>query len=316
MSRMITPSEATAALKGEAISLGFELAGAAPAVPPPGIGHFEQWLAEGFAGEMRYLADRADAYRHPRHVLDGVRSILMLAINYRTVEPAEAAAGQGRISRYAWGADYHDVIRDRLNRLADLHRRLLPEAGVRGVVDTAPLLEREFGRLAGLGWIGKNTSLVTKPLGSWVFLAALLTTEELQYDEPFDADHCGSCRACLDACPTGALIEPYRLDARKCVSYLTIELPGPIPPELCESLGDRLFGCDACQEVCPHNRRTPKTAKPAFQPSEGMNPVELGELLSLDEEAFRLRFRHTPLWRAKHSGILRNAAVVLANRPP
>ncbi len=312
----MTPSEVTAALKEEAARLGFEQAGATPAVTPPGIGHFEKWLADGFAGEMHYLADRAGAYRHPRHVLDGVRSILMLATNYRTAEPAEAAAGQGRVSRYAWGADYHEVIRDRLNRLAEFHRRLLPEARVRDVVDTAPLLERDFARLAGLGWIGKNTSLVTKPFGSWVFLAALLTTEELRYDEPFDADYCGSCRACLDACPTGALIEPYRLDARKCISYLTIELRGPIPAELRESLGDRLFGCDACQEACPHNLRTPKTAQPAFQPGEGMNPVELAELFSLDEEAFRRRFRHTPLWRAKRPGILRNAAVVSANRPP
>ena len=312
----MTPSEVTAALKGEAARLGFELSGTAPAVEPPGIGCFEEWLAEGFAGKMYYLAERAAAYRHPRHILDGVRSILMLAMNYRTVEPADAAAGQGGVSRYAWGADYHDVVRDRLNRLADFHRRLLPGAVVRGVIDTAPLLERDFARLAGLGWIGKNTCLVTKPFGSWVFLAALLTTQELQYDKPFDADHCGSCRACLDACPTGALVEPYRLDARKCISYLTIELHGPIPAGLRESLGDRLFGCDACQEACPHNRCTPKTAQPEFQPGEGMNPVELAELLSLDEEAFRRRFRHTPLWRAKHTGILRNASIVSANRPP
>ena len=230
-------------------------------------------------------------------------------MNYRTAEPVEAGAGQARVSRYAWGADYHEVIRRRLHKLADFHRRLAPAAGVRGVVDTAPLLERQFGQLAGLGWIGKNTMLINERFGSWFFLAALLSTEEMAYDRPSVADRCGSCRACLDACPTGALVEPYRLDARKCISYLTIELRGPIPAELRAACGNRLFGCDACQEACPWNRRTPATAEPAFQPGPGMNPVELAELAALDEEAFRRRFRHTPLWRAKREGILRNAAM-------
>jgi epoxyqueuosine reductase len=179
------------------------------------------------------------------------------------------------------------------------------------VVDTAPLLERRFAQLASLGWIGKNTILINERFGSWFFLAALLTTEDLEYDEPAAADHCGSCRACLDACPTGALVAPYRLDARKCLSYLTIESRGPMPAEYRSACGDRLFGCDACQEACPWNRATPATAEPAFQPGPEMNPLELGELLSMDEAAFRRRFRHTPLWRAKREGILRNAAAVV-----
>jgi epoxyqueuosine reductase len=330
----MTPSSLAAALKEEAARLGFDLAGVTPAASPPGIDRFEQWLAEGHAGRMGYLADRAEAYRHPRHVLDGARSILMLGTNYRTAEPVPAKPGEGNVSRYAWGTDYHELIRRRLHRLADFHRRLVPDARVRGVVDTAPLAERQFGQLAGLGWIGKNTLLLTKQFGSWLFLAALLTTEELAYDEPFGRGHCGSCRACLDACPTGALVEPYRLDARRCISYLTIELrergthaavggyvrtPYPPPrwvaPEFRGAIGDRLFGCDACQEACPWNRSTPTTGEEALGPRPGMNPVALAELFTVNEGEFRSRFRHTPLWRCRRRGILRNAAVVLGNRP-
>jgi epoxyqueuosine reductase len=299
-------AQLTAALKEESFRLGFDLAGATPAVVPPDFERFRQWLAAGHAGEMHYLADRLDAYSHPAKLLEGAKSLLMLGMNYRTVEPAETGDGQFRVSRYAWGADYHELIRNRLHKLADFHRGLVPMAHVRGIVDTAPLLERQFGRLAGLGWIGRNTMLINERFGSWFFLAALLTTEELVYDQPV-AERCGSCRACLDACPTGALVAPYLLDARKCVSYLTIEHRGEIPAEFHTACGNRLFGCDACQEACPWNRRTPLTSEPAFQPGPGMNPVDAAALLALDEESFRARFRHTPLWRAKREGILRNA---------
>jgi epoxyqueuosine reductase len=243
----------------------------------------------------------------------------MLAMVYRTSEPVSPDAGAARVSRYAWGADYHELIRDRLDSLGDFLRARCPAAKVRGVVDTAPLLESEFARMAGLGWIGKNTLLLNKQIGSWFFLAALLTDLELQYDSPHSADHCGTCRACLDACPTGAFVAPFVLDARRCLSYLTIELRGPIPAELRPGIGDWLFGCDVCQEVCPWNQHETRTressGEPAFQPIEGMNPVRLAELFELDDESFRRRFRHTPLWRAKRRGLLRNAAIVLGNRP-
>ncbi len=199
----------TAALKEESLRLGFDLAGATPAQASPDFDRLQQWVAAGYAGEMQYFTERLDACRHPAQLLDGAKGILMLGTNYRTVEPAEPIQSRARrsrlarVSRYAWGQDYHEVIRRRLHNLADFHRRLTPAARVRGVVDTAPLLERQFGRLAGLGWIGKNTLLINQQFGSWFFLAALLTTAELDYDEPA-ADHCGSCRACLDACPTGA----------------------------------------------------------------------------------------------------------------
>ena len=303
---IMNPVSLTAALKEESLRLGFDLAGATPAVASPDFERLQQWLADGYAGQMHYIADRVDAYRHPGSILEGVKSVLMLAMNYRSVEPADAGSGQARVARYAWGADYHEVIRVRLHQLADFHRRLVPEANVRGVVDTAPLYERRFGQLAGLGWIGKNTTLINERLGSWFFLAALLTTEALEHDEPAAAACCGTCRACLDACPTGALVEPGRLDARKCISYLTIELRGDVPAEHRASCGNRLFGCDACQEACPWNRHSPSTRETAFYPGPRMNPVEISELAALDEAGFRRRFRQTPLWRVRLEGILRN----------
>jgi epoxyqueuosine reductase len=195
----------TTMLKEKAAALGFSLSGVCPAVAPPGVDRLDIWLESGYAGGMTYLADRRDAYDHPRSVLDGVRSVVMLAVDYRTVEPDDPPPGSGRISRYAWGErDYHDVIRGRLNELAGYLQTIEPGSLARGVVDTAPLMERDFAQLAGLGWIGKNTLLLNRERGSWFFLAALLTDVELVYDMPHATDHCGTCRACLDACPTDA----------------------------------------------------------------------------------------------------------------
>jgi epoxyqueuosine reductase len=304
----------TIALKEEAFRMGFDLAGATSATSLPDADRLEQWLNEGMAGEMDFFARRLTAYRDPSHILPGAKSILMLGMNYRTVEPAAAGAGQGKVSRYAWGADYHEVIQERLRALGAFLHKLAPHAKVRGIVDTAPLLERGFARRAGLGWIGKNTVLINEKYGSWIFLAALLTTEELQYDEPIGESRCGDCRMCIDACPTGAIAAPYRIDARICISYLTVEFRGELPPQLKKACGNKLFGCDACQEVCPWNRSTPDCCKSDFQPQAGMNPIMLADLFALDENSFRQRFRHSPLWRIKLNGLLRNAAVVLGNQ--
>jgi len=308
-------AELTAALKSKAQSLGFALAGVCPAVEATGYGKLQEWLASGYAGQMHYLQNRAEAYRHPRHVLESARSVLMLALPYRTSEPQPCEPGQGRISRYAWGpGDYHDLIHDKLHQLADWLREQAPGAECRGVVDSAPLLEREFAVHAGLGWIGKNTLLLNKPAGSYFFLAALLTNLDLVADQPFDTDHCGTCRACLDACPTQAFPQPYVLDATRCISYLTIELRDSIPADLRNGIGDWLFGCDVCQDVCPWNHRAPISGEVIFQPQPDENPVDLIALFELDDAAFRTRFRHSPLWRSKRRGILRNAAIVLGNQ--
>jgi epoxyqueuosine reductase len=238
-----------------------------------------------------------------------------LAPPLRVGEGAGGVGFPGRIARYAWGsADYHDVLRARLNALLAWVQGEVPRCTGRGVVDTAPLLERDFARRAGLGWFGKNTMLLNKRLGSYFFLGALLLDIQLKADEPHHSAHCGTCTACLDACPTRAFPEPGTLDARRCISYLTIELRGPVPEELRPGLGDWLFGCDICQEVCPWNRKAPETREEAFRPRADLAPVDLIELLGLSEEEFRHRFRGTALTRAKRRGLLRNAALVLGNQ--
>lgn len=311
----MSPSELSAQIKQKSSDLGFALCGICPAIEPTGASRLAEWLSRGYAGEMRYLDERQEAYSHPSHVLDGVNSIIMLGMRYRTSQPAEPQPGQGRVARYAWGeSDYHDLIRPKLHELADDIRQWSPEANTRGVVDTAPLLEREFAQLAGLGWVGKNTLLLNRNEGSYFFLAAVLTDVVLEYDQPFSADHCGSCTACLDACPTDAFPQSYLLDASRCISYLTIEHRSQIPTDLREGIGDWLFGCDVCQEVCPWNSHASQTDEPAFQPLSTMNPVKLAELFDLDENDFRIRFRKTPLWRPHRRGLLRNAAIVLGNQ--
>lgn len=309
------PLTLTNNLKDAARALGFALAGACPARDTLGHARLSEWLERGYAGEMDYLAKRVDAYRHPESVLPGVRSLLMLGMSYRSLEPNPVAPGQGRISRYAWsGGDYHDPIQSRLKELVRRLGEWAPGSRSRGVVDTAPLLEREFAELAGLGWIGKHTLTLNRQSGSWFFLAAVLTDVELAYDPPHAVDYCGTCTACLDACPTQAFPEPGVLDARRCVSYLTIEHRGAIPVELRTGLGDWLFGCDVCQEVCPWNRRAPTGDVVEWGPRADLATVDLVELLRLDDAEFRQRFRGTPLWRAKRRGVLRNAAIVLGNQ--
>ncbi len=311
----MTAADLTDALKQRAAELGFTLVGACPAVAPAGASRLDEWLARGYAGDMHYIAQRREAYAHPRHVLEGVRSVLMLAMPYSAAEPATVQPGQGRVARYAWGGvDYHDLLRERLHALADFLKELAPGALTRGVVDTAPLLEREFAQMAGLGWVGKNTLLLNRQAGSYFFLAALLTDQTLRYDAPHENDHCGTCTACLDACPTAAFPQPYVLDASRCISYLTIELKEQMPAELRTGVGDWLLGCDVCQEVCPWNRFAQPAELQEFAPLEEMNPVALAELFSLTEDDFRRRFRHTPLWRPHRRGLLRNAAIVLGNQ--
>lgn len=308
----------TRALKTEAARLGFDLVGVCPAVSLPGFARFREWVSSGKAAGMEYLAAQCAARENPRHVLAEARSILMLGMSYRNVEPIAPAAGQGAVARYAWGRDYHEVIRSRLRELRQFYKKLSPRATARGIVDTAPLLEREFARLAGLGGIGRNTMLINRRLGSYFFLAAMLVSDELSPDKACEEDLCGNCRACIDACPSGALGEKGMVDARRCISYLTIEHRGPIAAELRECIGSRVFGCDACQAACPWNIKAAAAQLPAsaaaFQPGPGMNPLDLHDLSVLDDAAFRERFKGMSFLRAKREGMLRNAAIVLGNQ--
>jgi epoxyqueuosine reductase len=305
-------------IKLQAHALGFELAGIAPATEADGFDRLRDWLVHDFAGEMAYMQRHADARRHPSSILSEVRSVVMVGMNYHP-DPASAGCAppgvSGRVASYARGsADYHDVLRERLNRLLAWIQEEVPVSRGRGVVDTAPLLERDFARRAGLGWFGKNTMLLNKRIGSFFFLGALLLDIDLKADAPHTASHCGTCTACLEACPTQAFPKPGVLDARRCISYLTIELKGSVPEELRSGVGDWVFGCDICQDVCPWNRKVPTTREPAFQPRADLDPVDAVELLGLSEEAFLHRFRGTALTRAKRRGLLRNAALVLGNR--
>jgi epoxyqueuosine reductase len=299
-------------IKQRAHELGFDLAGIAAAAEADSFDRFRAWLDEGHAGAMGSLERHAEARRHPRAVLPEVRSVVMVAMCYEPANPPHPRP-LGRMARYARSADYHDVFRERLNQLLAWVQTVAPGCRGRGVVDTAPLLERDFARRAGLGWFGKNTMLLNKHLGSYFVLGALLLDLDLRPDPPHEASHCGTCTACLDACPTDAFVAPGKLDARRCISYLTIELKGPMPEELRPGVGDWLFGCDVCQEVCPWNRKAPAATDPALAPRPELLALDPVEILELSEEEFRRRFRGTALLRSKRCGLVRNAAIVLGN---
>jgi epoxyqueuosine reductase len=301
-------------LKQQCRMLGFELAGIAAASPADGFEELRAWLEDGFAGEMTYMHRHAEARLDPASVLEGVRSVVMVGMNYKPGGSQATFAVPGLVARYARGADYHDVLRHKLNELLAWIKCEVPGCNGRGVVDTAPLLERDFGRRAGLGWIGKNTMLINKRLGSYTFLGAMLLDIALRPDKPHEVMHCGTCTACLDACPTDAFVAPGRLDARRCLSYLTIELKGPCPDEFRPYMDHWLFGCDVCQEVCPWNRKAPAGTAPALMGWPDLVAIDLIELLGLTEEEFRRRFRGTALYRSRRRGLLRNAALILGNR--
>jgi epoxyqueuosine reductase len=304
-------------LKARATELGFALSGIAPATDADGFDRFAAWLDHGYAGEMDYLHRLREQRRNPSSILDSVRSVLMVGLEYgpgvrKTENPrADSSLTPARVASYAAGPDYHRFVWDRLNALCDWLEAEVPSCRAEAVADTAPLLERDFARRAGLGWVGKNTLLIHPHRGSFFFLGALLTDLELTPDEPFAGSHCGTCTACLDACPTKAFPEPFVLDASRCISYLTIELRSPVPAELREPMGEWLYGCDVCQDVCPWNRKA--GGAPVFPHDPAMEWLDPVELLGLDEEQFRARFKKTSLWRNRRAGLLRNAAIVLGN---
>jgi epoxyqueuosine reductase len=308
----------------EAQAVGFDLCGIAPAEAFAELAHAGEWLARGYAGQMHYLHDerRAD----PARVFPGAQSIIVCALNYNSALPlsTEAAAesgargeARGWISRYSWGDDYHAVLGEKLDRLlAALATRFGDTFAARAYVDTGPVAERVAAVRAGLGWQAKNTCLINEHLGSWLFLGVIVTSLALA-DSSVGLtpapDLCGHCRLCLDACPTGALVEPYVMDARRCISYLTIELRDAIPLEFRSAIGWQIFGCDICQDVCPWNRNAPVNPLPAFAPRANLFVPALDWLLSLSENDFREIFRGSAIRRTKWRGLIRNACIAAGN---
>lgn len=310
----------TTHLKEQARSLGFDLVGIAPAVQAPGWQRFQNWLQNGYAAEMKYLQDGAAARGSLDSILPGCRSVMMMGISYHQpmLRNEQTPLNYGRVATYALGDDYHPLLWAKLNLLAAWLSQEMPGSVSRGVVDSAPLLERDYARLAGLGWFGKNTMLINKHIGSFLLLSAVLTTIELEVDEPHLASHCGTCTACIDACPTQAFPEPGVLDASKCISYFTIEKRGSIPVEYRDKLGEWFFGCDICQDVCPWNRKAPHGQEERLLASRwnqsDKGTIDLVKLLMMEESELRRNFRGTALWRAKRQGLLRNACLILGNR--
>ena len=338
MNGSFLPPIESAWIRERARALGFDDCGVAPAEKFPELDNFSEWLERGYGGEMKYLEDprRSD----PRRAMPGARSLIVCALNYNGEQPYstecktdvdDSANPRGWISRYAWGEDYHEVLWEKLNKLAAEMRARFPQPfEVRAYADTGPIHERTAAKYAGLGWLGKNTLLINQSLGSWLFLGVILTSLPLtptlgQADAP-PPDRCGSCRRCLDACPTQAIIEPYLLDASRCISYLTIELRGSIPEEFRESMGHHIFGCDICQDVCPWNRKSPRTSLPEFQPRAFQAPSgdaapdslylpDLLTIVNLSLQEFREIFRGSPIKRTKWAGLVRNACIALGNSP-
>jgi len=310
-------------LTGDAIrelarECGFELAGVARAEPAADRARYHEWIDAGFAGEMCYLEGRrAEARDDPRSLLASARSVIVVGKLYHTPQPLTTRwnnAERAWISRYAWGDDYHGELRRGLGRLEELLRRRAGAAFESKIcVDTAPLLERSYARLAGLGWIGRNTCLINQRSGSWFFLGELLVSLEIDPDAP-PPDRCGTCRRCIDACPTAAIVPAggwHTVDSRLCISYFTIELRGAIPDDSRGGMGAHVFGCDICQDVCPWNRRAPVTEETAFQARHFAPPLE--RLAELSEDEFQELFRGTPVTRARYTGFLRNVAVAMGN---
>ena len=311
-------------VKRAAQQAGFELAGIAPAADSPELEAFPEWIAAGYAGDMKYMeaCDQQGSLKRGSlsRVAPWARSVIVCAINYNTDHPYSTElqeASCGWISRYAWSReDYHEAVLRRVKQVeAALHEAVgeaEPQLITRSYVDTGPVVERVFAKYAGVGWIGKNTCIINQQVGSWLFLGVILTSLELTPDVP-PPDRCGTCTRCIEACPTDAILAPYHLDSNRCISYLTIEKRGSIPEELRAGMGRHVFGCDICQDVCPWNRKAPATDAPEFSPREGLVNPALDWLAEMSEEDFRETFRGSPIRRAKRSGLRRNAVIAMGN---
>ena len=298
-----------ARLKWKATELGFCKVGIVPATALAAEGEvLREWLGAGHHGEMRWMEREPGKRSDPRLIVPGARSVVALAMNYFTPHQHKPGLNPGKISRYAWGDDYHDVLRERLNSLLEWVRAEVPGANGKASVDTAPILEKAWAARAGLGWIGKHSNLITKDHGSWVFLGELILDIELDFDRPEPEEHCGTCTACLDACPTGAIVEPYVVDSRRCISYATIELRDEtLPAEIAANLDGWIYGCDICQDVCPWNRFEKPSGEGRFEPRRDETSLSLKRITEMEHEEYVERFRKSAMKRTKLTGLKRNA---------
>ena len=313
---MSAPEKSTQLIKAEALRLGFMACRVAKAVPlDEDARRLEAWLGKGFHGSMQYMERNFDLRTDPGKLVPGAKSVITLLMNYFPKEQQQASAPL--IAKYAWGQDYHDVIRAKLNELLAYMKGTIGEIQGRGFVDSAPVLERSWAVRSGLGWIGKNGNLLNRESGSFFFIATLITDLELRPDDPFTTDHCGTCTRCLDACPTGAIVSPTVVDANKCISYLTIELKDALMPSGYEKRNDNwMFGCDVCQDVCPWNRFSKPHSEPAFAAIPEVLNLSTAEWAQLSEEAFKKIFKGSPIKRAKWSGVMRNLKAIGGDNRP
>lgn len=301
-------------IKQKALELGFAKVGIARAERLTEEGRrLREWLNRGYHGTMEWMERNVEKRVDPRAILPGAKSVICVAMNYYVPQNQPADPAMGKISRYAWGDDYHIVVSERLSRLLDFIKEEAPTATGKMYVDTGPVMDKAWAVRAGIGWLGKHTNVITRELGSWIFLGEIIVDLELEYDEPI-ADFCGSCTACIEACPTGAIVQPYVLDATKCISYLTIEHKGEIPADLQAKLEGWIFGCDICQDVCPWNRFQQPTTEKRFEPRGEIRASYLEDLARLSEDEFRNRFRKSPIKRTKLAGLVRNVKAVLKHR--
>jgi epoxyqueuosine reductase len=310
----MSPGDLTRSIKSKACDLGFTKAGVARADALTEEGaQLREWLNRGYQASMQWISRNAEKRVDPRLLLPEAKSVVCVAMNYYASPKHEDDPAAGKISRYAWGDDYHDIVTTRLEKLSAFIQTQAPSSKAKIYVDTGLVMDKAWAVRAGIGWLGKHTNVITREFGSWIFLGEIILDIELEYDKSID-DLCGTCTACIDACPTGAIVEPYVLDSNRCISYLTIEPRGDLPKELVPKFDHWVYGCDICQDVCPWNRFEKETEESSFRPRQENISPDLVELSKFTKEEFSRRFHHSPVKRTKHAGLVRNARALLESQ--
>lgn len=299
-------------IKKKALELGFAKVGIVRAEAMQAEGEqLRHWLGRGHHADMAWMEREPEKRSDPTLVLPGARSMIVAGMNYFTPHDHTNDLDKGKISRYAWGDDYHDIVREKLNGLLEWIKEIEPECSGKACTDTAPVMDKAWAIRAGIGWLGKHSNVITTELGSWIFIGEILLDVELEYDEERVPDHCGNCTRCIEACPTDAIVEPYVVDAAKCLSYATIELrSNELPTHIAEKMEGWIYGCDICQDVCPWNRFEKPTNEPRFEPRRGETSIAIDEILEMEHESYVERFRKSSIKRAKLPGLKRNAAAL------